>query len=550
MSYTYPVVTFLRARALALLFLLFSAAGSLSSVYNGRPRLIVVIVVDQLRGDMLERYRDQFTGGFHTFLERGAVFSECYFDYANTRTAPGHATLFTGAYSNAHGIIGNEWWDPVKKKAVSSVLDESTRIVGLPGAPEPGASPHYLLADTLGDELKLATAGRSRVYAIALKDRAAVLPGGYAANAAFWIDKDSGAFLTSSYYMNELPAWAAEFNRARRAGKYWNLEWKDASGKVMGTTAPRNPNGGPPDFYDIVGSTPFANDYELEFARELIVNEKLGSGPATDMLAISISSYDLLGHQFGPDSSQMAAMTLALDRQLGEFIAFLGRQLGLANVWLALSADHGIAPVPAQAAALRLPARGLDAGEFRAQLNAALASRFFSGRGADFFRLVDWPVAYLSQEAFAALNLSEADAERAVGEALVKVAGARGFFTRAQLVEGQLPQDDLGRKYLHSYSSQPGWFVMAVPSVFMIGARRGTDHSAPYSYDTHVPLAFLGLPFRPGTYRAPAEPVDMAPTLASLLGINKPTHAAGRVLTEALAEGPGKAPAADETAPR
>ena len=192
---------------------------ALGSAYNGHPRLIVVIVIDQFRADYLERFRDQYgESGFRTFLDKGAYFTNCFYDYANTSTAPGHATLFTGAYSNGHGIVANEWWDSQKKKSVTSVEDDTTHIVGV-AEKGPGASPHNLLASTLGDQLKLATQGKSRVFTIALKDRAAILPGGHSADAAYWIDRQSGAWVTSNYYRDELPKWAADFNANNRAGK-------------------------------------------------------------------------------------------------------------------------------------------------------------------------------------------------------------------------------------------------------------------------------------------------------------------------------------------
>jgi hypothetical protein len=182
-----------------------SAPLAAASAYNGHPKLIVIIVIDQFRGDYLERYRDQFVeGGFRLFLDHGAYFTDCNYDYANTRTAPGHATLLSGAYSSGHGIIANEWWDPQKKHMVTSVEDDSTKLVGSADDAK-GASPHNLMASTLGDELKLATGGKSRVFGIALKDRAAVLPAGYSGDAAYWIDHQSGAWVTSTYYRNDLP---------------------------------------------------------------------------------------------------------------------------------------------------------------------------------------------------------------------------------------------------------------------------------------------------------------------------------------------------------
>jgi predicted AlkP superfamily pyrophosphatase or phosphodiesterase len=517
---------------LALLFL-GSAPRALASAYNAHPKLIVIIVIDQFRGDYLERYHDRFVeGGFRIFLERGAYFSDCNYDYANTRTAPGHATLFTGSYTSGHGILANEWWDPQKKKAVTSVEDDSVKLLGVDQS-GPGASPHNLLSDTLGDELKLATGGEARVFAVSLKDRAAVLPAGFSGDGAYWIDPRSGAWITSTYYRSDLPEWVRNFNGSRRAEKFWNREWKDAGGNVLGSTAPRNGRDGKPaGFYEVVGATPFANEYQFEFAKELVLYEKLGAGPATDLLAISLSANDILGHRVGPDSPQMRSMALELDLQLAEFIGFLGRQVGLANVWIALSADHGIASLPDFAKTLRLPAANLDAKAMREQVNSLLAKKY--DKKADYILDVDYPDARLNEEAFTAVGRHEADAESDAGEALKQV-GLTGYFTKSELARGQVPNTELGRRYAHSYSPEGGWYVLGVPKPFQVGITVGTDHATPFSYDTHVPLALYGLAFQPGVYRTHAEPTDLAVTLASLLGINAPAQATGRVLTEALA---------------
>lgn len=529
----------LRPLVAVLLVCLFLICQSLplgiASAYNGHPKLIVIVIIDQFRGDYLERYRDQFVeGGFRLFLDRGAYFTDCNYDYANTRTAPGHATLLSGAYSNGHGIVANEWWDPQKKHMVTSVEDDSTHLVGIAGEAK-GASPHNLLASTLGDELKLATGGKSRVLGVALKDRAAVLPAGQAADAAYWIDHQSGAWVTSTYYRSELPKWAADFNSSNRTSKYWDREWRDGNGATLRSTARRKgKDGSDAGFYEVVGSTPFANEYEFEFAKDLILYEQLGTAGTTDLLTISLSANDILGHQVGPDSPEIQAMTLATDRELAEFFTFLGRQVGLANVWIVLSADHGIAPLPEVATKLHLPAANLDARALGAQINKNVAAKFPSAKSADFVKSFDYPDAWLNEEAFSSLRIKEEDAERAVGEAM-KQAGLRGYFTRSQLAQGTVPDTELGRRYLHSYSPEGGWYVLGVPAPFAVGGSKGTDHATPYTYDTHVPLAFYGLPFQPGAFHTRAEPVDLAVTLASLLGINAPTHAIGRVLIEALA---------------
>jgi len=516
---------------------------SFSSAYNGRPKLVVVVVIDQFRADYLERYRDQFgEGGFKLFLDHGAYFTNCHYNYVDTQTAPGHATLFTGTYPNGHGIMTNQWWDPQKKRMVTSVQDDATKIVGIAGGGV-GSSPRNLQASTLGDELKLASQGKSRVFAISLKDRASVLPAGHAADGAYWIDPKTGTWITSTYYRNELPQWVQEFNASNRAEKYVNLEWKDADGTVLGTT--KMP-AGKEDFYGVVGTTPYANDYELDFARDLITYEKLGNSPTTDFLSVSLSANDILGHEVGPDSPQMRAMALALDRQLAGFFDFLGKQFGLANVVIALSADHGVAPIATVASKFRLspgvPSAVMPYEKMQAKVDSDLSAKLTPGRQTKFIANFGFTMLFVNDGAFTAAKIKEEDAERMVGESL-KQMGMPGYYTKWQLARGDVPNSAAGMRYVNSYSPLGGWYVIAVPppyvSFFDDG---GAEHGSPYTYDRHVPLLFYGLPFQPGTYRTSVEPVDMVATLASLLGINAPSHAVGRVLTESLSVRRGDAP--------
>jgi predicted AlkP superfamily pyrophosphatase or phosphodiesterase len=536
-------------RISTLILLVALAAGTVpaASAQNAKPALVVVIVVDQLRAEALDRNHDRFGAtGLRNFMDKGAYFAACNYDYATTFTAPGHASLFTGTYAMNHGINSNDWWDAAAKKRVSSVDDPATTLVGVAGSAgtpaiggggpsTSGASPHNLMTDTLGDELKLATGGRSRVFAISLKDRSAILPGGFASNGSYWIDPRTGAFETSSFYMKELPKWVAEFDASRPA-KYWDREWKDASGKVLSTTSHMTPDGKPANFYDAVGRTPFANDHEFDFAREMITQEKLGQGPATDLLAISLSANDILGHRVGPDAPEAAAMVLALDRQIGEFMTFLGQQIGLAKVWIVISSDHGVSPVPSVTKAMRIPSRVDNYNDLKSKLSAAIAKKLGTTR-TDYIRWMEWPLVFVNDEAFA--GVSEADAESDVAVALRQVAGARRTFTKSELASGNDRNDPIARRFEHSYSPVGSWYVLAQVPPFTLDTGIATTHGSPYNYDTHVPLGFYGLAFRPGVYRQHCEPIDMAPTIASALDINPPAAATGRVLTEALASHPG-----------
>jgi len=533
----------LRAKLATFLTVLLVATAAFGSAYQASPKLVVILIIDQFRGDYLDRYHDEFgPAGFRTFTDRGAYFPACYYDYANLRTAPGHATIGTGTYSSGHGILANEWWVPASKRVLSSVDDESTKIVGVEGDAM-GASPHNLLADTLGDELRLATQGNSRVFGISPKDRAAILPTGFSANGAYWIDKTSGAWVTSTYYVAEAPHWLTNFNSQKHAQKYLNLDWKDANGEVLGSTAPHDgPDGKPIDYYELVGHTPYANDYQFEFARELIQQEKLGQGTVTDLLVISLSANDLVGHAYGPDSPQIHAMALALDRQISEFLAFLQQQYGN-RFWVALTADHGVAPTNATSLKLRIPSVVIGNKDLKAELNKKLNAMLH--KQGDYVRSASFPIVFVNNEAFGE-KIGESDAEGYVAESMRSM-GFVTAYTKEQLASGEVAPSAMGRMYANSYSPYGGWWVMGLPPPFALSGKDVAEHGVAYSYDQHVPLAFYGAAFKPGVYRDQVEPIDLAPTLAVLLGINKPTNSTGHVLTQALnprGDAPGPSPAA------
>src|SRR5262245_25402184 len=509
--------------------------GQMQESPRPRPKLIVLLVIDQFRGDIVQRLQPQMeSGGFRLLTEHGAFFTDCHYNYANLRTAPGHASLGAGAYSDAHGIPANDWWNPVSNKVVSSVEDDATRLVG--GLPGTGASPRNLMADTFADELRLASGGKSRSFGVALKDRSAILPLGYSGNAAYWIDKTNGQFQTSTYYMQELPAWAASFNGSGEAEQYWDKPWKSRDGKLLRENKHANNEAGSPlGWYDVLGAAPAGIQHQLKFTRALVESEKLGQGSSPDFLSISISSTDILGHQVGPDSIEYTEMVLELDGELASFFSFLDQKIGLKNIWIALSADHGVAPMKEVAEKLHIPAAQWDATVLQAKLNLAV-SKQLQVPAQEFVAAVVFPYFYLSAERFEPAKIKEADAEEMLGAILRKEPVIRNTYSRVRLAAGDVPSTHLGIQYLHSYTPKGGWYVLAVPAPFFIPYPTGDDHYAPYSYDTYVPLVLLGTPFAAGIYHSECEPIDLAPTWSSLLGITKPTHSYGRVLKEALTE--------------
>jgi predicted AlkP superfamily pyrophosphatase or phosphodiesterase len=547
-----------------------------AQAFVGQPKLIVILVIDQFRGDYLNRDQAKFQGhGFNLFMKEGAWFTDCYYDYANTKTAPGHATIGTGAYSDGHGIESNEWWDAGRsfETQVSSVEDERYKLVDLPhdsipanqpGAPAwatdfvVGASPLNLRATTLGDELRLATAGKARVYGVSLKDRAAILPAGQSANGAFWIDPNTGQFTTSTYYMEHLPEWAKAFNAGPRIAQ------AEHEANADGTT----------QFYDLVGRTPAANSYELDFAKALITGEKLGQNGVTDLITVSLSANDIQGHQFGPDSDFEEQMILSLDRDFDSFFGWLDQTVGLKNVWIALTADHGIAPIAGDAAKLGVHAYAVDMDKVYARLNEELDKRFANGEQVAFLMPVpDLPYVVLDKRAFAKIKVDEKTAEDAIAELLPEAVDSLNLnplpelklvpptvphpvdhrlppaphiqytYTRLQLESGQLPPSEWGRLIAHSYASHGNWFVMMVLDAYQMagtGQFAGTTHFSPWSYDRHVPLGFYGAPFVPGAYHERVAPVDLAATFASLAGVNQPSASVGRILKEAIKKAPGQ----------
>ncbi len=328
-----------------------------SASFPNRPKLVLVLVIDQFRYDYLTRFRSYFVkGGFNRLLDGGAVFTDCRYDYATTITGPGHATLLTGAYPNVHGIIGNDWYDRDQKREVYCVEDLGTRMVANreQASASPGFSPRNLTASTLGDELRLATDFRAKAVSISLKDRAAVLMGGHSPSAAYWYNTGMGGFVTSTYYMPTLPTWVDEFNHQTPAKQYCGQEWQAlpetprANGKVLSEFQP-SPGVACPDskFLHWLDNTPYMNQIELGFAAAAIRSEHLGRGPETDILTLSLSVNDYIGHRFGPYSQEVEDATLRTDRYLAAFFDELDKLVGLDNVWIAFSADHGVAPSPA-----------------------------------------------------------------------------------------------------------------------------------------------------------------------------------------------------------
>jgi hypothetical protein len=524
----------------------------------------LLIAVDQFRYDYLERFGDLFgDGGLRRLLREGASWTECNYDHVPTETAPGHATMLTGAWPSETGIIANDWFDRAEGRRVNNVQDDSVRLLG-GGAGEPAAGPRQLLASTLGDELKLATNGRARVVGVSAKNRAAILPAGRMADAAYWYSTQTGEMVSSTYYFERLPEWVTRFNAARPADRFFGARWErlrpaaeyerragadDApwekgDGKTV-YTFPHVVDGGQPRpgpaFYDALEYSPFSNDLLLSFAEAALTNEHLGADDDADVLTVSFSANDIVGHRYGPYSQEVMDVTLRVDGQIAALLDFVEARVGLRNTLVVFTADHGVAPSPEQSVALRLPGGRVKVADVLAAVRNRIRARFGKpgdkDTTADYVQTFSNGQLYFNHLALERDGVRAEEVERVAGEAALTVPGVARYFTRTQLVAGAVSAADAtARRVLHGYNPRRSGDVVIMQESFkyLSDYVSVATHGAPYTYDTHVPLVIMGGGVAPGRYLSPATPADIAPTLARLLNVQAPSNAVGRVLSEAL----------------
>jgi hypothetical protein len=483
------------------------------------PKLVIGIVIDQFRYDYLTKFQSEYTGGFKRIFDHGAVFTNAHYEHVPTVTAVGHSTFLTGATPAMSGIIGNNWWDRTTKKSVSSVSDPSFKLLGATGD---GTSPNRLLQSTVGDEMKMSGKG-GKVIGVSLKDRASILPSGHMADGAYWFDAKTGAFISSTFYFDALPGWVAEFNMAHPADKYSGKQWL---GKVLPTNAD-------PRFYAELDATPFANELILQFAEKAIVAEKLGTGPKVDLLTVSFSANDYVGHALGPDSDESHDMAVRVDKLVGELIKAGEAQAGVGRVLVVLTADHGVAPVPELNQKRKMPGGRFDEKVELDAVDKALTERF--GKPSE-----KW-ITY-SSEGSLYLNLDPtpghpvdmAEVERVAAEAIRTIPHIYRVYTRTQLLNGMVADDPVGVRMRNGFNQARSGNIMVMLDPYWLTGRTGTNHGSPFDYDTHVPVLFLGPEIRAGRYHANVMVNDIAPTLATILGVETPSGSVGRVLDEML----------------
>jgi predicted AlkP superfamily pyrophosphatase or phosphodiesterase len=530
-----------------------AAAAAAPAAAAKAPKLVVVMVIDGLPAEQLQRYRDQFgQGGLRRLMEQGASFTDAHQAHGVTVTAVGHTAVLTGAYPYRHGIIGNNWLD-AKGQSVYCTEDTRYQYIGEETDPHDGTSPANLRVDTLGDQLRYASGNRSKVVTVSGKDRGAILLAGKTGTAYMFMDK-TGDFASSTYYMAQHPAWVRTFTAAKPQDRYYAKSWKPllpdaayAGDAADPEPTPTNTNRFPftfysdsgalaPDYYTRVKTSPAVDELTLEFAEAAVDGEGLGRNPAgaTDLLGVSLSGHDYVNHAYGPESRMSHDHLQQIDRRIAQFFSFLDKRVGMDNVLVVLTADHGFANTPEFSQGRHVDALRVDPKALLKKLDGALAERFGA---TGLVRTSDIPNVYLDYAAIEARGLSRADVENAAARFLVEQPGIAEVFTRTQLEQGVAAKSRLGTLMQRAWQRTMSGDLMVVgtPYTLFTSGTSGTSHGTPWQYDTSVPLLIMGKRWvRAGEQAGYTEVVDIAPTLAQILHVRRPAGSEGRVLTEAL----------------
>lgn len=536
----------LRTSATFLIALAISFTSFCQSKERAKPKLIVGIVVDQMRYDYLERFSHLFgEDGFKRLMNEGANFHNHHFSYAPTYTGPGHASVYSGTTPTVHGIIGNDWYDRKLQSEIYITEDSTLSAVGTESSAGK-MGPHKLLSTTLLNELENFTAGESKTIAISMKDRGAIMPAGGNADAAYWFaGGDEGNWISSSHYLEQLPDWVKEFNSQKRKDQLlsgeWNLLFEKERYKpyradnnpyeynFQGMIRPafpyelsklRESNGN----YDLLKATPSGNTYLTEFALSAINHEKMGEDDITDFLAVSYSATDYLGHQFGPYSLEIQDTYARLDRDIAQLLNELDEKVGKGNYTVFLTADHGAVPNPAFLKDEGLPADYLPYHDLINKIESGLTSKYGKGEWVEHF--INNQI-YLNRKLISSKKLNLAEVSQDVANIAIEFEGISNVSTSHQLHSSA--QDGIAEiiKNGHHQKRSGEVALVVAPGWLTSYSFQGTTHGAPYSYDTHVPLIFFGHSIEPQNSFKPTYIKDIAPTVAAMMRMSQPSGCTG-----------------------
>lgn len=509
-----------------------------------RPKLVVGLVVDQMRWDYLYRFYNRYTnGGLKRLVNEGFSVENTFIPYTPTYTACGHTCIYTGSVPAVHGIIGNDWYDPETKRTVYCTEDSTVTTVGSTPSSEGNMSPKNMLTTTITDELRLATNFKGKVIGISLKDRGSILPAGHAANAAYWYQGSTGNWITSSYYMKEVPTWIADYNKLKLANKFYAKNWETlypintyvnstADAKTYegkNNTFPHQLTQNIDKNYDAIRSTPYGNTITLDLAKLAILSEDLGQDNITDFLAVSCSSTDYVGHAYGPNSIEAEDTYLRLDKDIEEFFNYLDKKVGKGKYTVFLTADHGAAHVPGFMKENKMPSGVVSDRDIANKLNAYLNDKFKVNNVV--LSSMNNQIIFDHDKTDKG-NVSFDVIKSASVEFLKTLDGFQNAVDISKISQSTL--QEIQKKMITNgynarrsgdiyYVLEPNWFN---------GGSTGTTHGSWNPYDSHIPLVFMGWGIKPGATNKTHYMTDIAPTLAALLHIQMPNGTVGEPITE------------------
>ncbi|MES2285040.1 MAG: alkaline phosphatase PafA [Bacteroidota bacterium] len=520
-----------------------------ATIVPSKPKLVVGIVIDQMRYDYIYRYWNKFgNDGFRRLVNEGFFCRNTNYNYVPTYTGPGHASIYTGTTPAIHGIIANDWYDKASGKNLYCAGDKNSVGVGTT-ANEGKRSPVNMLATTITDELRISSNMKSKVIGVALKDRSSILPAGHIANAAYWYDGSNGSFITSTYYMKELPVWVQAFNKKELAQKYLSQPWNiilpiEAYTESLpddnkyefvakGETKPVFPhnlpelmkaNGG----LNMIRSTPFGNSLTKDFAIDVMKNENLGKSDATDFLAVSFSSPDYIGHAYGPNSVEQEDDYIRLDKDLAELLKFIDEQVGKNNALIFLTADHAAPEVPSYLIDLKIPAGYVAESKMLKDLKDHLLKSYGDTLALSF----ENQQVFLNHAAIDNKKLELEKVQNDVAAFLLNAEGVAEVLTATTLNNASFTE---GSRYLmqKGFNAKRSGDVLVnyLPGWVDGYSKTGTTHGSPYSYDTHVPLIFHGWNIQQGSSAEQVYITDVAATLAMMLNIQFPNGCTGKPIS-------------------
>jgi hypothetical protein len=532
----------MRSNLFSLLLLLsfFHAEAQKNTVVASKPKLIVGVMVDQMRWDYLYRFQNRYgQNGFNRVLREGFTAENTQISYAQTVTAAGHASVYTGSVPAINGIMGNEWYDRKLKRQVYCVEDDSVNIVGGAGKGEP-MSPKNLQVTTIADELKLATNFRSKVIGVAIKDRGSILPAGHAADAAYWYEPSSGNFVSSTWYMKELSPWALAFNKRKLVDSLYGLPWalsypfdsyvqSDVKNPAYTKTPfPRKLDANIGRNYGAIASTPWGNTLTLSFAKAAVEAEGLGADSIPDLLAISLSSPDYIGHSVGPNAVEIEDTYLKLDREMAAFFEYLDKKVGKGNYLFFLTADHAVAHVPSYMQEHRLPGKSMRVNK---RAEEATLKKFKLPRVVESYGNYQY---YLDRQVIDSMGLDFSAVKSFFIAELNKEEDVMLAFDNASIPAANLPTE-FKEMFIKGFNHKLAGDVQVIyRSGYFNGGATGTTHGSMYPYDSHIPLLFMGWGVKPGQTQRKVYMSDIAGTLAAILKIQMPSGNIGTVIHEVV----------------